>query len=127
MRLILLASALSVAALPAAAAAQSMNADQFHKRAVALQKKGPMALFSRGEIKALMTEGQAAALKAREQRLAAVKAGGKGRYCPPPGKQSMNSDEFMKGLSAIPAAERARIDMTEATTRILAAKFPCRG
>jgi hypothetical protein len=37
----------------------------------------------------------------------------------------MGSDEFMKGLAAIPAAERARINMTEATTRILARKYPC--
>ena len=125
MRLFPLAAAAAVL-LPVAASAQTMNAEAFHKRAVALQKKGPMALFSRGEIKALMTEGQAAALRAREQRLAAVKAGGKGRYCPPAGKHSMTSDDFMKGLAAIPSAERARIDMTEATTRILAAKFPCR-
>jgi hypothetical protein len=112
--------------VPAAVQAQSMNAEVFHKRATALQKKGAMAVFSRGEIKALTSEGQASALKARELRLAAVKAGGKARYCPPPGKHSMGTDEFMKGLAAIPAAERARIDMTEATTRILAAKFPCR-
>jgi len=111
--------------IPAAASAQSMVAESFHKRAVALQKKGPLALFSRGEIKALMTEGQAAGTKSRELRLAAVGAGRKPRYCPPPGKQAMGSDEFMNGLAAIPAADRARIDMTEATTRILARKFPC--
>ena len=103
-----------------------MNAEEFHRRATALKKKGPMALFSRGEIKALMHEGQAAGTRSREQRLAAVKAGHKPRYCPPPGPGSMNSDEYMKRLSAIPQAQRARIDMTEATTRILAGKFPCR-
>jgi len=32
----------------------------------------------------------------------------------------------MERLAAIPAAERARIDMTEATIRILATKFPCK-
>lgn len=113
--------------LPAAASAQSMNAETFNQRAIALQKKGPMALFSRGEIKALMAEGQAAATKSRENRLAAARSGQKARYCPPAGKGSMGSDGFMKGLAAIPAAERAKIDMTEATTRILARKFPCRG
>jgi len=113
-------------AIPAAASAQSMNAETFNKRAIALQKKGPLALFSRGEIKALMTEGQASATKSREIRLAAVKSGQKPRYCPPSGKGQMNSDEFMKGLAAIPAADRGKIDMTEATTRILARKFPCR-
>lgn len=123
---LLIGAALAVAPL-SAASAQTMNADVFHKRATALQKKGALALFSRGEIKALMAEGQAAGRKAREQRLAAVKAGQKPRYCPPEGPQSLNSEEFMARLGAIPAAERARIDMTEATTRILAGKFPCRG
>ena len=112
--------------LPAAASAQSMNAEVFHQKATGLMKKGPMALFS-GDLKKVMNEGKASAGKAREQRLAAIKAGRAPRYCPPEGTKGMGSDEYMKGLSAIPAAERARIDMTEATTRILARKFPCRG
>ena len=117
---------LALAATPMSAAiAQTMNAEIFHQRASKLQKKGAMAIFSRGEIKALMKEGQAAGTRARERRLAAVKAGGKPRYCPPEGPGKMDSDEFMKRLAMIPAAERARIDMTEATTRILATKFPC--
>ena len=79
-----------------------------------------------GEIRALAEEGQRAGLKAREQRLAAVKAGRRPRSCPPEGgNQTMGSDEFMKRLNAIPRAERERIDMTEALTRISAAKFPC--
>ena len=123
----LLSTALAGAFFSSAAAAQSMNANQFHKRATALMKKGPMAVFSRGEIKALMTEGQAAGKRSRDVRLAAVKAGASPRYCPPEGPQKMNSDDFMKRLSAIPPAERTKIDMTEATTRILAAKFPCVG
>ena len=109
----------------AAASAQGMNAETFHQLATKLQKKGAMAIFSRGEIKALMKEGQAAALRARAQRLATIKAGGKPRSCPPEGSR-MDSDEFMKRLSAIPAAERAQIDMTEATIRILARKYPCK-
>jgi hypothetical protein len=117
--------ALAVAALPTASVAQTMNAEAFHQRATKLQKKGAMAIFARGEIKALMNEGQAAAKRAREQRLATLKAGGKPRSCPPEGSK-MGSDEFMKRLADIPAAERAKIDMTEATIRILAGKFPCK-
>ena len=116
---------LALAALPAGAMAQDMNAETFHKRAQALKKKGAMAIFSRGEIKALTQEGQAAAKRAREQRLATLKAGGKPRSCPPEGSR-MGSDEFMERLAAIPQAERAKIDMTEATIRILATKFPCK-
>lgn len=32
----------------------------------------------------------------------------------------------MKGLAAIPASDRARIDMTEASNRIMAARYPCK-
>ena len=118
---------LALAALPlSAAGAQAMNAEVFHQRATALQKKGAMALFSRGEIRALMAEGKAAGDKAREQRQAALKAGQRPAYCPPPTPQAMGSDEFLAGLNAIPAAQRAKMTMTDAVTRILATKFPCR-
>ena len=66
--------------LPTAASAQSMNAETFNQRAIALQKKGPMALFSRGEIKALMAEGQAAGNKAAAMRKADLSAGRKPRF-----------------------------------------------
>lgn len=118
---------LLLAALMAGPAmAQTMNAEEFHRRATALKKKGAMALFSGGEIKALMQEGQASGEAARQQRLAAEKAGRPQRYCPPAGPQKMSSDEYMQRLGAIPVAERTRIDMTEATIRIMAAKFPCK-
>ena len=113
--------------LASAVAAQSMNAEEFHKRASSLQKKGMMAVFAGGEIKKLMGEGQAAG-KAASVRYKADKAAGRPtRFCPPEGPQKMGSDEYMKRLSAIPTAERQRIDMTEATTRIMAAKYPCNG
>ena len=111
---------------PVAASAQSMNAENFLSRANKLKAKGPLALFSRGEIKALMDEGKASGDAARRQRLAAVKAGRKPRYCPPEGPQQMDSDEFMSRLAAIPRVERQRINMAEAMTRILIVKFPCR-
>lgn len=125
MRLIHVA-ALSLLLLPATASAQSMNAEEFYRRATTLQKKGPMALFSRGEINLLTKEGRAAGHRAREQRLAALKAGTQPRYCPPRDVQGMDSSEFLKRLGAIPQAERARIDMLEATNRLLAAKYPCK-
>ena len=107
------------------ASAQSMNAEQFHSRAAALQKKGVLALFSGGEIKALTAEAKAAGRRAGEIRKAAVKASQAPRYCPP-ATVTMSDKEFMASLSAIPAEERARIDMTEAMTRILASKYPCK-
>ena len=125
MRRLIVMSGLIAGLAAAPVLAQTMNAEAFHRRATKLQNKGAVAIFSMGEIKKLAAEGGAAARKARETRLAAVAAGRKPRYCPPEAPQSMNSSEFMTRLSAIPAPDRARIDMTEATTRILAVKFPC--
>ena len=122
----LIAAAMLCLAVATPAMAQSMNAEVFHKRAQALKKKGALALFSRGEIKKLMKEVQVAAGAARERRLAAIKAGQPPRYCPTEAKGSMGSSELMERLAAIPPAERVRIDMTEAMTRILASKFPCK-
>lgn len=121
----LVVAALAALFLSEAAAAQSMNAQSFYLRANALQKKGMLALFS-GDLKPLMNEGQAAGLRAKQMREADLAAHRKPRFCPPPGVVKIGNDEFMQRLSAIPASERAHIDMTEATTRILAAKFPCR-
>ena len=111
-------------ALPGAANAQSMNAEAFYKKALALKAKGPLAIMSR-ELKPLVREAKAAGLKARATRLATTAAGRKPRYCPPEGSKRLGHREFLKGMGAIPLAERVRIDMTEAMTRVLVAKFPC--
>ena len=121
MKLIVAAVAASV---PAMASAQSMSAETFFQKAQALQRKGMMAMFS-SDVKKLMKEAKAAGETARSQRLAALQAKLKPRYCPPPGSQRIGSDEFMQRLAALPRAERLRIDMTEAMIRIMVAKFPC--
>ena len=118
-------AALVLAGTATPALAQGMNAEAFHKRASALQRKGPLAIFSRGEIKTLMAEVQNSAKRAGEERRATLRAGGKPRYCPPE-TGNLGAEEFMKRLSTIPAAERARMDMTEATARVLVSKWPCR-
>ena len=90
------------------------------------QGQGTAGPVFAGRNQGLMNEGKAAGEASRRQRLAAIKAGKQPRYCPPEGPQKMGSDEFMTRLGAIPRPERQRITMTEATTRILTAKFPCR-
>lgn len=110
----------------APALAQTMNADDFHRRATALQKKGSRALLAVGEIRALTKEVRAAGELIRARRIAAEKAGETPRYCPPKGaSRRMGSEEFMDRLSAIPKDERRMIDMAEAMNRILATKHPC--
>jgi len=120
----LIAAVLLTATTPALA--QNMNADEFHRRATALQKKGSLALLSVKEIRALTKEARTAGETVRANRLAAEKAGQNGRYCPPKGAARMGSEEFLKRLTAIPQEERVKINMMEAMNRILAVKFPCK-
>ena len=124
MKLTLLVAAAAIL-LPSIASAQSMNAETFYKRSQALKAKGPLAMFSQGEIKVLMTEAQNSGKAARAARLAPAASGQPPRACPPE-KSSMGADEFMQRLGSIPLAERKRITMTEAMTRITIARFPCR-
>ena len=120
--LILLTAGLT---MPEAASAQSMNAEAFFRKAQSLKAKGAMALMSR-DLGPMIKEARSAGLKARSTRLAAVAAGRTPRYCPPKGSKRLGNEEFMAGMAAIPLAERLRIDLTEAMTRILVRKFPCR-
>ena len=121
----LIAGLLAVTAA-APAAAQKMNAEEFHRRATSLQKKGGRALLAMGEIRVLTKEVRAAGELIRARRIAAEKAGEKPRYCPPKGaNKRMGSEEFMSRLSALPRPERQAIDMAEAMNRILATKHPC--
>jgi len=114
-----------IAAAPAFGAV--MGAEEFYQRAMKLKKKGALAVFSGSEIKRLVNEVKVAGETVRRTRLAAEATGKRGRYCPPENKKRMDTDEYLKGLGQIPAAERAKIDLIEATTRILEKKFPCRG
>lgn len=122
----ILIAGLLVVTAAAPATAQQMNAEEFHKRATALQKKGSRALLSMGEIRALTKEVRAAGELIRARRIAAQKAGQTPRYCPPKSTpKRMGTEEFMNRLSAIPRPERQAIDLAEAMNRMLAAKHPC--
>ena len=118
--------AIALVSLAAPVAASAMNAEEFYQRAIKVKKRGPFALLSMKEVKVLVNEVKIAGAKVKETRLAAEKSGKKGRYCPPPENKRMGHEEYVAGIGAIPQAERREIDLIEATTRMLAAKFPCR-
>jgi len=121
----ILAVALAGVCAPASAA-MVINAEEFYQRAIKVKKRGPLALLSMKEVKLLVNEVKIAGAKVKETRLAAERAGKKGRYCPPPETKRMGHEEYVAGIGAIPQAERKKIDLIEATTRMLAVKFPCR-
>ena len=126
MRYLMIGLALAMLAAPAAAA-NYMNAEEFHRRASALQQKGSRALLAVGEIRALSKAARVAGEAIRARRLAAQQAGQTPLYCPPKGSKRMEPEEFLRRLSAIPQAERRQIDLAEAMNRMLAAKYPCNG
>jgi hypothetical protein len=124
LKLTVLAAVLAGLSAPAFAAV--INAEEFYQRAMKVKKRGPMAVFSMKEVKLLVNEVKIAGAKVKETRLTAERAGKKGRYCPPAQAKRMGHEEYVAGIAAIPQAERKKIDLVEATTRLLAAKFPCR-
>ena len=78
------------------------------RSAIALKKKGPLALFS-GDLKPLMNEGKAAGRQgARDCGSRRSRPGDKPRYCPPEGKQAHGQRRIHEGAGRHPAAERAQ-------------------
>ena len=121
----ILAVALAGVCAPASAA-MVINAEEFYQRASKVKKRGPLALLSMKEVKLLVNEVKIAGARVKETRLAAEREGKKGRYCPPPQSKRMGHEEYVAAIGAIPQAERRKIDLVEATTRVMTAKFPCR-
>ena len=126
MRLLALSAVAASVLVATPAAAQSMNAQAFYAMAQGLMGKGPFAFFS-ADYKKLKAEGTASGHAAHYQRMAALKAGQTPRYCPASEVNGMGQMDFLNRLGKIPQAERQRIDMVEATNRILASKYPCKG
>lgn len=120
----LLALALAVPA----EAAGTMKLHQFVERGTKLEKKGPLALLHRDEIRLLQEEMQAASTKVRNERLAAEKAGRKGAYCPPPGGSGgmqMNAKQLLKELRTISASQPRSATVADGMRVMLARRYPC--
>ena len=117
--------ALLLAAPLLIAAAGDMSVATFLTKADALQRKGMLALMS-SDLKLVVNEGKGAAA-AYERNHKAAKARGEHHAlgCPPKGTKYGQKD-FMADMRAIPAAERGRTSVTQALTRGMARRFPCR-
>jgi len=119
---ILLALVLSVSThLPAAAMDTAQN---FLGRAERLKTKGPLALFDR-DYGRLKSEATLVGKSIGDDRIAAERAGRPILYCSPLPRAELGSFEFIRGLEAIPAADRERMSLKEAMIRVLQKKYPC--
>ena len=118
----LLIAALAAASPLAPASAQSMPISEFLAKADALQKKGPMALFS-GDIGKLKAEVVNSGKQLRAEQEAARKAGRKPATCLPE-KANVTSTELLAHFRAVPPAERGVLVKTAFAGHVRK-KYPC--
>ena len=108
-----------------ASAAPPGSAQNFLDRAHRLKSKGPFAFFD-SDYGRLKAEATTAGKVIGDDRIAAEKSGRPILYCSPSARAELGSFEFIDGLDAIPAAERARMSLKDAMLRVLQKKYPCR-
>lgn len=124
MRKLLLALLMIAAATPLLAAPDG-GAQNFLDRANRLKAKGPFAFFD-GDYGRLKAEATAVGKSIGDDRIAAERTGRPILYCSPQPRAQLGSFEFIDGLEAIPAAERAHMSLKDAMIRVLQRKYPCR-
>ena len=101
------------------------TAQSFLDRANRLKAQGPLAFFDRDYAR-LKAEATAAGKSIADDRIAAERAGRPILYCSPRPRAQLGSFEFVDGLAAIPARERATMTLKDGMTRVLQNKYPCR-
>jgi hypothetical protein len=121
----LLLACLFIGLASPAAAATPGTAQHFLDRAERLLAKGPLALFD-PDYGRLKSEAVRAGTDIRLEREAAERARRPILYCSPRPRAELGNMEFIRGLRAIPPAERARLSLKDAMLRVLQRKYPCR-
>ncbi len=111
--------------LAVAAPASAMSVQMFLAKAEALQKKGPLALFS-SDMKLLRKQITGDALKLRKERLAAQAAGRAAAFCPPKGGIKLTDRDIVAAMEAVPAAQRASTHTRIALRTDFSRRYPCR-
>ena len=112
-------------ALTLSSGAAAMPVSVFLPKAEALQKKGPMALFS-GDLKVLTRQIKADAAALRAGNETAAKAGRPKAYCTPPKGGSLSNKDILAAMQSVPPASRATTDTRDVLRSVMARKYPCR-
>jgi len=118
-------AALVLCAVAPALAAPPGTAQNFLDRANRLKAKGPFAFFD-SDYGRLKAEATAVGKAIGDDRIAAERAGKPILYCSPTARAKLGNFEFIDGLAAIPAAERARMSLKDGMIRVLQHKYPCK-
>ncbi len=115
-------SGLAFILIAAPALASAMPVSTFLTKANALEKKGPMALFS-SDLKLLTGEIRQSAQALRVERAAAERAGRKPETCIPP-KISMGNAEVLAHFRGIAPARR-NMTVKDGFAELVRKKYPC--
>jgi hypothetical protein len=108
----------------APAAAQAMPLATFLAKADALQRKGPMAIFS-SDLKLLTNQIKRDAGELRAENKAAEAAGSQKSYCTPAGGVKLTNRDILGAMNAVPPTQRARTETKDALRAYFARRFPC--
>ena len=115
--------AIFLSTLCMAGAAQAMTVQEFLAKAAGLQARGPLAMLS-SDYTLMQTEMRSSFASLREERLAARAAGRRQAYCPA-GPATLDMQEQLVAMTAVPVALRSRTQVREALRAALARKYPC--
>lgn len=115
---VLVAGGVLLCAVPA----QSMDAETFYVKALALKKKGMGAVFSK-ELKpmARLFEAAADSVKAENE---VARAAGKALFCAPK-KYRLTAEQFLAEFGRIPKERRRIQTVRDAWREIVIRRFPC--
>ncbi len=110
------------ASAPSPASAQTMNLQEFVSTANRLPRNPTVLL--RSDFGRLKREYEAGLSVVFREQVAARAAGRRPATCIPQ-KFSMNAEDTLAGLNAIPAARRSGMTITGGVRELMAARFPC--
>jgi hypothetical protein len=116
---------IAIALGAAPAAAHAMPVATFLAKADALQRKGPMALFS-SDLKLLANQIKRDAGELRAENKAAEAAGRQKSYCTPSGGVKLTNRDILGAMNAVPPPQRAATETKDALRAYFARRFPCR-
>ncbi len=117
--------AVALLALVPIAGLHAMPVETFVQKAEALQRRGILALAS-SDYRLLRAEVQTATAALRAERQAAQRAGRQPAYCPPREGGSLTPGDILGHFRAIPAPQRARMEVRDGLRSLLARRYPCR-
>ena len=118
-----IAIGLALAAAPLSSAL-AMPVSTFLQKADALQRKGPLAMFS-GDLKLLLRQIKADAAQLRAENKAAIAAGRAKAYCTPDGGVKLTNRDIIAAMNAVPPTQRAGTTTKAALRAYFARRFPC--